>query len=102
MKKRENNKYTYMKNSKLNIWWIIIIFILMIIMSFIYIKNVNKLIYQHIYSNVKELSEQTATQLNLAILEQERFVEIMIDSINRGYFKTTEEIFDRYKIIMIY
>lgn len=97
MTKENNNKYINMKNKNLNIWWIILILIIMIIMSFIYIKNVNKLIYSHIYSNVKELSEQTATQLNLAIVDQEKFVEIMIDSINRGYFKTTEEIFDRFK-----
>ena len=97
MKKEDNNKYINMKNYKLSIWWIIIILFIMIIISAIYIKNVNKLIYKHIYSNVKELSEQTATQLNLAIVDQEKFVEIMVDSINRGYFKTTEEIFDRFK-----
>ncbi len=97
MKKEEQNKYMNMKNHKLNIWWIVIILVIMIIMSYIYIKNVNQLIYRHIYSNVKELSEQTATQLNLAIIDQERFVEIMVDSINRGYFKTPEDIFDRYK-----
>lgn len=97
MKREKNNKYINMRNKKLSIWWIIIILIIMIIMSIIYIKNVNKLIYSHIYSNVKELSEQTATQLNLAIVDQEKFVEIMVDSINRGYFKTSEEIFDRFK-----
>lgn len=97
MKKEEQNKYMNMKNHKLNIWWIVIILVIMIIMSFIYIKNVNQLIYRHIYSNVKELSEQTATQLNLAIIDQERFVEIMVDSINRGYFKSPEDIFDRYR-----
>lgn len=97
MKKKKNSKYAYTESSKLNIWWIIIILVIMIIMSFIYVRNVNKLIYQHIYSNVKELSEQTATQLNLAIKDQEHFVEIMIDSINRGYFKTEQDIFDRYK-----
>lgn len=94
---KKNSKYAYTESSKLNIWWIIIILVIMIIMSFIYVRNVNKLIYQHIYSNVKELSEQTATQLNLAIKDQEHFVEIMIDSINRGYFKTEQDIFDRYK-----
>lgn len=97
MKRKNNNKYKYMENSKLNIWWIIIVFITIVIMSFFYIKNVNKLIYRNIYNNIKELSEQTATQLNLAIMDQEKFVEIMIDSINRGYFKTTEEIFDRFR-----
>lgn len=97
MGKRKNSKYTYVQNSKLNIWWIIVVLVIMVVISFIYVRNVNKLIYQHIYNNVKELSEQTATQLNLAITDQEHFVEIMIDSINRGYFKTEQDIFDRYK-----
>lgn len=97
MREKKNSKYAYVQNSKLNIWWIIVVLIIMVAISFIYVRNVNKLIYQHIYSNVKELSEQTATQLNLAITDQEHFVEIMIDSINRGYFKTEQDIFDRYK-----
>lgn len=97
MRKNKNSKYTYVQNSKLNIWWIIVVLVIMVAISFIYVRNVNKLIYQHIYNNVKELSEQTATQLNLAITDQEHFVEIMIDSINRGYFKTEQDIFDRYK-----
>lgn len=97
MKKENNNKYMNMKNRKLNIWWIILIFIIIIILSFIYVDNVKKLIYKNIYTNITELSEQTATQLNLAITDQERFVEIMVDSINRGYFKTENEIFERFK-----
>lgn len=97
MKKEENNKYINIKNGKLNVWWIILIFIIIIILSFIYIGNVKKLIYKNIYANITELSEQTATQLNLAITDQKRFVEIMVDSINRGYFETENEIFDRFK-----
>lgn len=95
MKKEEiksNNKFY-----KLNIKWIILIFIIMIIISFFYVDFMKKSIYENTYSNVKELSEQTASQLNLAITDQKKFVEIMVDSINRGYFKTIDDIFDRYK-----
>ena len=48
------------------------------------------------YNNITELSEQTTAQLNQSITEQKKFVEIMVDSINSGYFKTPEEIFERY------
>ena len=73
------------------------IFIIILIMSFIYVNYIKKLTYKNIYNNITELSEQTATQLNLAITEQKKFVEIMVDSIDRGYFKTKEEIFDRFR-----
>ena len=33
-----------------------------------------------------------------AIEEQKKFVEIMVESIDRGYFKTTDDIFDRFKV----
>lgn len=82
---------------KLNLWWIVLLFIAILMMSFFYIGAIKDLVYKNIYHNIKELSEQTATQLNLAITDQKRFVEIMVDSINRGYFDTPEEIFDRFK-----
>lgn len=97
MKKENTNKYIPMQNYKLNIWWIFIIFILILILSVFYITGVRDLIYKNIYSNISEFSQQTATQLNLAITDQKIFVEIMVDSINMGYFKTSEEIFNRFK-----
>lgn len=63
---------------KLNIWWIILLFIAILIMSFFYIGAIKDLVYKNIYHNITELSEQTATQLNLAITDQKRFVEIII------------------------
>lgn len=94
---KEENINLNKRSYKLNIKWIIIIFIIMIIISFFYVNFIKKSIYENTYSNVTELSEQTAAQLNLAITDQKKFVEIMVDSINRGYFKTEEDIFDRYK-----
>lgn len=82
---------------KLNIKWILTIFLFILIMSFFYVSYIRKLTFKNIYNNITELSEQTAAQLNLAITEQKKFVEIMVDSINRGYFKTVDEIFDRFK-----
>lgn len=93
IKKKYNNNEHY----KLNIKWILAIFLFILIMSFFYVEYIRKLTYNNIYHNITELSEQTATQLNLAIEEQKKFVEIMVDSIDRGYFKTTDEIFDRFK-----
>lgn len=98
MKSQEQNYKEYVKENqyKLNMKWILTIFIIILIMSLIYVKYIKKLTYKNIYNNISELSEQTATQLNLAITEQKKFVEIMVESIDRGYFKTTDEIFDRF------
>lgn len=85
------------KKYKLNIKWILLIFIIMIIVSFVYVNFVKNLIYENTYNNIAELSEQTATQLNLAITDQKKFVETMANSIDKGYFKTIEDIFSRYR-----
>lgn len=97
MKKKD--EITYMQNEKykLSFWWMPILLIIVLGLSFFYVNYVKGLVYKNIYSNIKELSQQTATQLNLGITDQKNFVHIMIDSINRGYFKSPEEIFDRYK-----
>ncbi len=98
MKKIKQEEYIKEKRYKLNIKWILTIFILIMIMSLMYVKYIKELTYKNIYKNISELSEQTAAQLNLAIEEQKKFVEIMVESINRGYFKTTDDIFDRFKV----
>lgn len=82
---------------KLNLKWILLIFSIMIVLSIFYVRFVKKLIYENTYSTITELSEQTATQLNISITDQKKFVEIMVDSINHGYFSTIEEIFKRYE-----
>lgn len=98
MKKIKQEEYIKEKRYKLNIKWILTIFILIMIMSLMYVKYIKELTYKNIYKNISELSEQTAAQLNLAIEEQKKFVEIMVESIDRGYFKTTDDIFDRFKV----
>lgn len=95
MKNKDKNEKA--NKSKLNIIWTVTIFIITLILSVFYISYIKDLVYKNVYSNISELSEQTATQLELAISEQKNFVDIMVDSINRGYFKTTDEIFDRFK-----
>lgn len=94
---KNKDKNVKAKKSKLNVVWIVIIFIITLILSVFYISYIKDLVYKNVYSNISELSEQTATQLELAISEQKNFVDIMVDFINRGYFKTTDEIFDRFK-----
>lgn len=86
-----------MNKYKLNIKWILPLFITMLLLSFYGMHFVTDLTYQNIYHNITELSEQTAAQLTLAINDQMRFVEIMVDSINSGFFETPEQIFNRFK-----
>ncbi len=81
---------------KLNVKWIVAIFMIILILSFFYVKYVKNLTYKNIYHTITELSEQTATQLNLAINDQKKFVEFMVDSIDRGFFNSKDEIFERF------
>lgn len=85
------------KKYKLKTGWIFALFLVILILSFFYVNNVKNLIYKNIYNNITEFSEQTATQLNLSITDQMNFVDIMVNLIDKGYFKTTEEIFDRFE-----
>lgn len=94
---KNKDKNVKLNKNKLNIVGIILIFVITLILSVFYIGYIKDLVYKNVYNNISELSEQTATQLNLAISDQKNFVQIMVDSINRGYFKTTDEIFDRFK-----
>ncbi len=99
MKKRETNKSPYLneKPYRLNIAWIFSIFLIILILSIFYISYVKDLIYQNVYQNIKELSQQTATQLHSSITEQKNFVKIMVESIDSGYFENQEEIFERFE-----
>lgn len=93
---RKEESINHYKTSKLNYILIFIIFVILVVLSFFYISYMKNLIYQNIYQNVKELSEQTATQLNLAITDQKNIVSFMADNINRGDFKKEEEIFEAF------
>lgn len=92
--KKEDMK---IKKYKLKTGWIAILFLLVLILSFFYVNHVKNLIYKNVYNNISELSQQTATQLNLSITDQMNFVEIMVDSIDRGDFNTPQDIFDGFK-----
>lgn len=94
MKFLENKKYT--KTKTLGIIISIILAFLLIVSS-LYINFIKELIYKNVYNNITELSEQTATQLNQAITNQKNFVNIIINSIDKGFFKTEEEVFERFK-----
>lgn len=94
---KNKNESMHIKKYKLKIGWIFILFIVILILSIFYATFVKKLIYKNVYNNITELSKQTASQLNLSITNQINFVQIMVDSIKSGDFKTTEEIFSRFK-----
>ena len=85
------------KRYRFNIQWILPIFLILLIFSYWGIRFIKNLTYQNVYNNISELSEQTTAQLNLSISEQMKFVEIMVDSINSGYFKSINSIFERYE-----
>ncbi len=76
--------------------WVVPIFILSILLSIFIYNKTKKIIYQNIYNNISELSEQSVVQLNQSINNQIQFVETMADSINKGYFKTTESVFHNF------
>ena len=84
--KVKNKYYTNAGRYKLNIKWILPLFLLMLILSYFGINYVTDLTYENVYNNITELSEQTAAQLNLAITEQKRFIDTMVSSINSGFF----------------
>lgn len=77
--------------------FLVILLVLFFVISKFYINYVKKITYGNVYNNITELSEQTATQLNLTIDNQKKFVEIMIDSINSGFFFDVSEIFNRFR-----
>lgn len=97
MENKNNQYYLNRKKYKLNLRVIIVLLVIILLLSYFYIHCITNLIYEHVYNNITEISEQTTTQLNLSINDQKNFVQIMVDSINRGYFETPEQIFDRFK-----
>lgn len=82
---------------KKNIIIPILLLICICIMVFsLYSRVMKKLTYQDVYTNISELSEQTANQLNLSIQNQMKFVNMIVDFIDGGYANTEEEIFKRF------
>ncbi len=101
MEKMNKNKIWYknisIKGYHLNIKWIVILFTTILILSSLYIQLVKNLIYKNVYNNMAELTEQSATQLNLSITEQKNFVQIMVDFIDSGYLKNVNQIFENFE-----
>lgn len=95
--KRNSNKYGIVEKYQSKLNWYLILFLLIFVMSMFYIQYVKQLVYRNVYTNIAEISDQTATQLNLSINDQKYFVKIMVDSINRNHFKTIDNIFERYR-----
>lgn len=95
--KNPNNKTINLEHYKLNIQWILPIFFVLLVLSYFGVEFVKDLTYKNVYNNITELSEQTTAQLNQSISEQKKFVGIMVDSINSRYFKTPDDIFNRYR-----
>ena len=93
---KEKYNYINFKKYKLNLKWILPIFIIIAILSVIGFRYIKKLTYKNIYKTISELGKQTVAQLNLSIDEQKKFVETMVDSINKGYFSNENEIFDSF------
>lgn len=92
-----NSKFEDNKHYKLNFKWIITLFTIILILSYIYVRFIQSLTYKNIYNNITELSKQTAAQLNQSITSQERFVETIVSSINSNLFDSIDEIFKRYR-----
>ncbi len=93
---KEKYNYINLKKYKLNLKWILPIIAIIAILSFIGVSYIKSLTYKNMYKTISELGKQTVAQLNLSIQEQKKFVETMVDSINRGYFSNEDEIFDNF------
>ena len=79
---------------------IILLVSIVIAMTFIssvfYIRFIRDMTNENAYNNITELSEQTATQLNLSIQNQMKFIDIIVEFINKGYPQELQDIFDRF------
>lgn len=82
---------------RFNLVIVIILFFVLIAMTFFYLKYIKDLSRKNVYQNITELGEQTASQLNLVIADQKKFIEILVDNINNNLFEKPEDVFDVYR-----
>lgn len=75
---------------------ILIVAFLTIVSSMFYMHFIKNMTYENAYANITELSVQTKTQLEISIENQKKFVNIVVDFINKGYAKSREDIFERF------
>ncbi len=88
------------KNKKQNnifkIFFILICFILILFGFYCYNRYLKKLTDDNIYKNINEIGEQNATNLNITIDNQIKFVEHMVHTIHTSNFETVEQILDEF------
>lgn len=94
--KRKKTEYLEHKTGYTGIVSLLTVFVLVMVISIAYISHIQNLIYKNVYQNIKELSEQTAVQLEASITGQKNIVRVMTDTIEQGHFTTEAEIFKRY------
>ena len=78
------------KSNKASSFAILCIFFVSLILSIIYLRYIKQLTYKNIYKNITELSEQTTTQLNLAITDQMNMLHMMVQYIEAGHIRTED------------
>ena len=81
---------------RFSIKWILPIFLASVFVSVMGVKYIRKAIYQNVYNNITELGAQITTQLNHTLLNQQRFVEMMANTIEDGNFKSEQQIFGHF------
>ena len=97
IRNKSKNKYIQYKSNKASSFAILCIFFVSLILSIIYLRYIKQLTYKNIYKNITELSEQTTTQLNLAITDQMNMLHMMVQYIEAGHIRTEDEIFELLK-----
>ncbi len=98
MNQKKKYIFSIIRKPKSKIVWISIlfIFVISIILSYFYINYIRKFTYKSVDNNIAELSKQTASQLELTITSQKQFLELIVDSINAGFFQTEKEILRQF------
>ncbi len=89
MKKDLEKRKTY----NLRIWLIVILFISMLLVSWLYLNYLRKLTYNNIYTNLDEIGKQNAGNLNITINNQKKFVNQVVHAIENGNFNSIDDIF---------
>lgn len=85
------------KKHKSALWFVLILFILLTIIFYYYNKYLKILTYNNVYKNISEIGKQSATNLNITIDNQMKFVERVVNTIELENFKSVDEIFSTFE-----
>lgn len=87
------------KNHKIDrkILFLISIFLVMMMSTYLYLKYLNGLMDENVFTNLDELVQQNADKLNIQIKNQMRFVDEMASTIEREQLESVEEILKRFE-----